>query len=340
MSSDIDFEQMCREIAQSLREDELKKKSLKKRKKVEQEDSDIEMIGKSSSTESVVVGKAPFSDKKKKNPKPRDVGIWGAMKPETTDKKKEQAKQHFVISNILSKTSKMKESPDPFGVNCQTFDLIYADPPWGYDRRWTKGSALEHYPTMAQADIEALPVAKLANRNCMCLLWVTSPKMEDGLKVLKAWGFKYKTVFFTWVKTTKDGRPRMGMGNYTRPSTELVLLGYKSEIQEDTDICLVGTRGNVLKMKQSCSTSQIIMQPPREHSRKPDELIIDRLEEFFGDNYEDIKKIELFARQPKRGWACWGNQIEKFEDPKPTKLKAKIKKHKKPRVGESIADVI
>lgn len=80
---------------------------------------------------------------------------------------------------------------------------------------------------MTDKQICQLPVgAELAADNCALFLWVTSPRLTIGIETIQAWGFVYKTVFFTWVKTyPKNGQPVIGVGHYSRPATELCLLG-------------------------------------------------------------------------------------------------------------------
>ena len=120
-------------------------------------------------------------------------------------------------------------------------------------------------------------------------MWVTYPKLKEGIDLLEKWGFTYKTVAFTWVKKNKNNENYfMGMGYYTRSNAE---------------ICLLGIKGKPLK-RCSHRVKQICDAKIMEHSRKPDE-IRDRIVELFGD----IPRIELFARQYADGWDCWGNEV-------------------------------
>ena len=121
------------------------------------------------------------------------------------------------------------------------------------------------------------------------LLWVTAPCFEEGLELIKAWGFTYKTVGFTWVKLNKKSNKFfMGMGYYTRSNAEY---------------CLLATRGRVLERK-SHSVSSVLCSHIEEHSKKPD-ITRERIEELFGK----IPRIELFARQYANDWDCWGNEV-------------------------------
>lgn len=84
------------------------------------------------------------------------------------------------------------------------YSIIYADPPWEYRNMGNiQATANAHYQTMKQKDIEALPIKNLAADNCILFMWATFPKLQEALNTIKAWGFEYKTVGFTWVKKTK-----------------------------------------------------------------------------------------------------------------------------------------
>ena len=144
---------------------------------------------------------------------------------------------------------------------------------------------------MTLEEISALPVRGLAAADCALFLWARSPALPEALEVIKAWGFAYKTVAFNWVKVDDSGKPRMGCGSYTRPSTELCLLAIKG------------------KMKvRDHGVHQTILAPRREHSRKPVEQY-GRIEKLF----DAEPRLEMFARQRHVGWDPWGNETEKFE---------------------------
>lgn len=170
------------------------------------------------------------------------------------------------------------------------YSVIYADPPWTFNVWSGEGkdrAAENHYPTMTQSEIEALPVADMAADDCALFMWAVMPQLPEALAVIKAWGFTYKTCAFTWVKTTKDGeRPAMGMGYWTRANAE---------------VCLLATKGSPTRL--NADVAQVITSPRMEHSRKPDEAAA-RIERLLGGPY-----IELFARRPRAGWDVWGNQV-------------------------------
>lgn len=132
-------------------------------------------------------------------------------------------------------------------------------------------------------------IDKISNENCVLFLWVTAPCLLEGLELINSWGFTYKTIGFTWIKTNKKNDSLFwGMGYYTRANTEL---------------CLLATKGKPLK-RISKSVHQVVMSKIREHSRKPDE-VRDRIVKLF----DDLPRIELFARQQVDGWDCWGNEV-------------------------------
>jgi N6-adenosine-specific RNA methylase IME4 len=183
----------------------------------------------------------------------------------------------------------------PFGELCaRSFSCIAADAPWTFATRSPKGkgrSAEKHYSCMSLEDIKALPVTDLAARDCCLLLWVTDPMLEQGMMLLKSWGFQYKTVGFYWTKTNHDGSPFTGMGYYTRANPEQ---------------CLLATRGNPRRLSR-CVRKWIIA-PRREHSRKPDEFYHRAAALLPGPH------LDLFSREARPGWDAWGNQSGKFSE--------------------------
>lgn len=171
------------------------------------------------------------------------------------------------------------------------YQIIYADPPWKYqDKSKSHGGGAEsHYPCMSIAEMCALPVKEITDENAVLLMWVTMPMLEVAFEVIKAWGFKYKTCAFTWVKTNKDGSIYMGMGRYTRANAE---------------VCLLATKGKGIKRK-SASVYNTQLRPRGKHSKKP----VDFYEEIY-DLFGDVPRIELFSRERWAGWDVWGNEVE------------------------------
>jgi N6-adenosine-specific RNA methylase IME4 len=172
------------------------------------------------------------------------------------------------------------------------FRTILADPPWQFQNRTGKVAPehkrLSRYPTMTLKDIMALPVADVAADKSHLYLWVPNALLPEGLEVMKAWGFEYKTNL-VWEKVRKDGYPDgRGVGFYFRNVTELILFGI---------------RGKNNRTEQSGrSQVNLIRSMKREHSKKPDEA------------YDLIEacsvgpRLELFARGARSDWTVWGNQ--------------------------------
>ena len=172
------------------------------------------------------------------------------------------------------------------------YKIIYADPPYYFKTYSKKGEdrgAVNHYDCMQIDDIYNLPVSSISDDNCCLFLWVISPLLEQGFEVIKKWGFKYKTVGFTWVKTNiwETGSYFTGMGYWTRANPE---------------ICLLATKGHPKRISKK--VKQLIFSPRQAHSKKPD-CVRDRIVELVGD----IPRIELFARNKYKGWDSWGNEI-------------------------------
>lgn len=168
------------------------------------------------------------------------------------------------------------------------YDIIYADPPWSYRNMGNiQATANSHYKTMTLEDLKKLPVNELARENSILFMWATFPKIDEALDLIKAWGFEYKTVGFTWVKKNKRGGGNFfGVGWYTKSNAE---------------VCLIGVKGKAPKI--SNSVSSIIESIREEHSKKPD-IVREKIIEFSGN----IPRIELFARQQVGGWDCWGDE--------------------------------
>lgn len=172
------------------------------------------------------------------------------------------------------------------------YKIIYADPPWQYRVYSKKGqgrSAENHYHTMNIKDIMALPVDKIADKDCILFLWITFPCLKEGIEVMERWGFKYKTCGFNWVKRNKKKNTYfIGLGFWTRSNSE---------------VCLIGTKGQPKRVSKS--VSQICDARIMEHSRKPAE-IRERIVELCGE----LPRIELFARDKVKGWDSLGDEID------------------------------
>jgi len=170
------------------------------------------------------------------------------------------------------------------------YSVIYADPPWRYDDGGMQHGGVDHqYPTMDLDEIKELPINKISADPCVLLLWATFPKLPEALEVIKAWGFTYRTLGFSWIKTNADGTPFFGVGYYAKSNCE---------------VCLLSVKGDAHSLVKSNSVSSVVMAQRGEHSQKPDE-VRNRIVELFGD----IPRIELFSRNAVSGWACWGDQV-------------------------------
>lgn len=165
------------------------------------------------------------------------------------------------------------------------YRLIYADPPWKYKQFKTgrdyKHGAAQKYTVLSVEEICSLDVPRICEANCALFLWVTVPLLDEGFKVLQAWGFKYKTAIF-WRKVMS-----LGLGYWFRGQVE---------------VCMFGTHGNMKAFRSQ--KPNFIQSKAREHSRKPDQMY--SLLESLGLE----PKIELFARHRRVNWDCWGNDIK------------------------------
>jgi len=167
------------------------------------------------------------------------------------------------------------------------YQIIYADPPWNESGGGKiKRGADRHYPLMKTKDIIALPIQNFLDNNCHIYLWVTNNFLPDGLKVMKDWGFNYKTII-TWAKD------RIGLGQYFRGQTEH---------------CLFGVKGNlpyqIIDGKRQQGKT-LINAKRLAHSEKPNEM-----REMILKVSGERPRIELFARQKTEGWDVWGNEVE------------------------------
>lgn len=178
------------------------------------------------------------------------------------------------------------------------YKTIYADPPWQFQNRTGKVAPehkrLSRYSTMQLEEIKALPVSKVADEKCHLYLWVPNALLPEGLEVMQAWGFEYKTNII-WEKVRKDGMPDgRGVGFYFRNVTEILLFGIRGDKNRTLD--------------PGRSQVNLIRSIKREHSRKPDEFVnlIERC--------SSAPFLEIFARGDRAGWDMWGDQaVDSYE---------------------------
>ena len=184
------------------------------------------------------------------------------------EKKEEEKKERMEIFN----------SPE---MPLDTYDIIYCDPPWKYDFAETNNRKIEnHYPTMSIDELCEMEIPKIQD-NALLLMWATSPKLVEALKLIDAWGFNYKT-HSIWNKEI------IGMGYWFRGQHELLL---------------VATKGNFSPPEIENRNSSIYSEKRNKHSKKP-EFYYDWIDK----SWPYYNKIEMFARQKKEGWSYYGNE--------------------------------
>jgi N6-adenosine-specific RNA methylase IME4 len=184
------------------------------------------------------------------------------------------------------------------------YGAILADPPWHFevwslDNTGRTKHPSQHYETMPIKEIYRLSVGDLAAPNCVLFLWIIWPMLQHGLQSIERWGFKYKTCGFTWMKADAS--------QFEMFDDEIIpdmLTGYWT--RANSEVCLLATKGQPKRLSRD--VRQGIIAPRREHSRKPDG-IHQRIERLVAGPY-----VELFARQKRQGWDCWGNQTDKFAE--------------------------
>ena len=166
------------------------------------------------------------------------------------------------------------------------YQIIYADPPWQYK---DKGGAERHYNTIDNDKLSLMPIQDLCADDCALFMWATFPKMQDALDLIKAWGFTYKTNAFTWVKKNKvEDSLFWGMGRWTRANAE---------------VCLLATKGKPKRVDMGVHS--VVEAKIMKHSQKPDE-VAERIVRLCGE----LPRLEMFARQQRKGWDLFGNEVE------------------------------
>ena len=180
------------------------------------------------------------------------------------------------------------------------YEIIYADPAWSFgDRlRSSKKKAdgkmdyreLErHYDTMSIKEMCEIPVKNITAENSVLFMWTTDAHLEEAMKVINAWGFKYKTIGFVWNKKTNKGNQVCFMGKWTMKGSE---------------ICLLATKGNAHSMIEKHNVRQLVEAERQKHSKKPDE-VRNRIVKLLGNR----PRLEMFCRESKQGWDVWGNEV-------------------------------
>lgn len=194
---------------------------------------------------------------------------------------------------MTDRQSDISAAEDLLQRDWAAFGTVLADPPWRFSNRTGKMAPehrrLSRYSTMSHEDILSLPIADLVLPQSHLYLWVPNALIAEGLEVMKAWGFTYKTNLI-WYKVRKDGGPDgRGVGFYFRNVTEMILFG---------------VRGQLRTLPPGRRQVNIITSRKREHSRKPEELY-DIIEQCSPGPY-----LELFARFKRQNWHQWGDEID------------------------------
>jgi len=174
------------------------------------------------------------------------------------------------------------------------YDVIYADPPRSYNSKranYIENNSWEtakYYKSMTLNDIKNLDVNKICNNDCILFIWITFPLIKEWIEVIESWWFKYKTIWFNWVKTyPKSKKICFGIWSYTRSNVEACLIGVK-------------WKPKILNK----NISNVIIADREWHSKKPD-IIRSNIEKMCNWN-----KLELFARNSTEWWDVFWNQIE------------------------------
>lgn len=181
------------------------------------------------------------------------------------------------------------------------FGTVLADPPWRFQNRTGKVAPehrrLSRYDTMSVEQICGMGVGEVMAEQSHCYLWVPNALLGEGLQVMEAWGFTYKSML-VWAKRRKDGGPDgRGVGFYFRNVTEPILFG---------------VRGKLRTLPPGRRQVNMIETRKREHSRKPDEQYA------IMEGCSWGPRLEMFARGPRLGWTVWGNQSDDYAPDWPT----------------------
>lgn len=171
------------------------------------------------------------------------------------------------------------------------YSIIYADPPWDYKGQkqhsgqggTDTGGSQSHYKTVPARDLKELDVPSICEDDCLLFMWITSPHLDQGIELGKAWGFKWSTVAFVWDKS------KTNPGFYTMSQCEL---------------CVVMKRGKIPTPRGARNVRQLVSSPRTQHSEKPSEVML-RIEKMF----PSVEKIELFARSTALSWDSWGDEV-------------------------------
>ena len=189
------------------------------------------------------------------------------------------------------------------------FGAILIDPPWSFltysgKKATAHRCAEDHYNTMSMAGLKALPVGSLAAKNCALFMWVVGSHLDVALELAGHWGFALKTDAFYWLKSKMIDADQIDLFTGDIPPPR-ISMGYWTRKQMEP--CWLFTKGQPKRLSKS--VRQVIIEPRREHSRKPD-ATHDRVQQLVAGPY-----LEIFAREARPGWSVWGNEVAKFDAP-------------------------
>lgn len=250
--------------------------------------------------------------RRKKGPPPHPIHLSGTMPLETIEQveaamlrlAQEQGLIKGQLRMIQEEAASMirTKASDYFKTNGRLYSVLYVDPPWAFRSVPFRGGAEDHYGTMSDGEIAAMPVQGLARQDCALLMWATMSKLDIAIQVMESWGFQFYNSFLTWAKTYKQGATFIGTGTFTRGNSEILLLG---------------VRGNMVRWKCDDETPthpNFLMTQISKHSEKPHE-VRKRILDVWGDK---VPRIELFARRQYSGWDVWGNEVNGAKGEQPT----------------------
>jgi N6-adenosine-specific RNA methylase IME4 len=198
---------------------------------------------------------------------------------------------------------------------------VVADSPWNFKSNSVARpgrNPRRHYACMSMADICALPVREHVAEDAALFLWVPGPFLAIGahIPLMKAWGFDPSGMGFVWIKLNPKASPSLF-------SEQDLAMGSGYTTRKNAEFCLIGKRGR--SVRRSASVREVIIEPRREHSRKPEQFY-ERVRQ-----YSEGPRLELFGRQSRPGFDVWGDEWNLFDAPAPTIVDPISAEHKPPK---------
>ena len=173
------------------------------------------------------------------------------------------------------------------------YDIIYCDPPWNYGSRGPRNGKFGKLPynKMKTKDVARLPIKHIKKENSALFLWATSAFIEDAIFILNCWNFNFIRIDSVWKKEFQSGKTHATCGPWGMTDAEFLLMGVSGKMCSKQTL----TKKNLLT---------VVPEIKEEHSKKP-EIFRLRIEERF----QDMDRLELFAREQNKGWDCWGDEV-------------------------------